>query len=94
VFAAQIDILTLNNLLTDNNGWRSIGEGETGEVLLSGEDRLLRSQSRFLIENADTFLAGKGQRLAGIDRQSDPYAWHDDPLHAQPVRGSRAGLPQ
>jgi class 3 adenylate cyclase len=57
VFAAQIDILTLNNLLTDNNGWRSIGEGETGEVLLSGEDRLLRSQSRFLIENADTFLA-------------------------------------
>jgi class 3 adenylate cyclase len=57
VFVAQIDILTLNNLLTDNNGWRSIGEGDTGEVLLIGEDRLLRSQSRFLIENPDAFLA-------------------------------------
>ena len=57
VFVAQIDILTLNNLLTDNNGWRSVGQGETGEVLLTGEDRLLRSQSRFLIENPETFVA-------------------------------------
>ena len=57
VFVAQIDIVTLNNLLTDNNGWRSIGLGETGEVLLTGEDRLLRSQSRFLIQNPDKFLA-------------------------------------
>jgi class 3 adenylate cyclase len=57
VFVAQIDIRTLNNLLTDNNGWRSTGQGETGEVLLTGEDRLLRSQSRFLIQSPDTFLA-------------------------------------
>ncbi|MBV9731634.1 MAG: HAMP domain-containing protein, partial [Verrucomicrobia bacterium] len=56
VFVAQVDILTLNNLLTDNNGWRSTGQGETGEVLLVGEDRLLRSQSRFLIENPDKFV--------------------------------------
>ena len=42
VFVAQIDIVTLNNLLTDNNEWRSTGQGETGEVLLTGEDRLLR----------------------------------------------------
>ena len=57
VFVAQVDILTLNNLLTDNNGWRSTGQGETGETLLVGEDRLLRSQSRFLIENPDKFVA-------------------------------------
>ena len=57
VFVAQIDILTLNNLLTDNNAWRSTGQGETGEVLLVGEDRLLRSQSRFMIESPDRFLA-------------------------------------
>ena len=43
VFVAQIDIRALNNLLTDNNGWRSTGQGETGEVLLTGEDRLMRS---------------------------------------------------
>src|ERR1700732_575984 len=51
VFVAQIDIRALNNLLTDNNGWRSTGQGETGEVLLTGEDRLMRSQSRFMIES-------------------------------------------
>jgi class 3 adenylate cyclase len=57
VFVAQVDILTLNNLLTDNNEWHATGQGETGEVLLTGEDRLLRSQSRFLIENPDKFVA-------------------------------------
>ena len=57
VFVAQIDIRGLNNLLTDNNGWLSTGQGETGEVLLTGEDRLMRSQSRFLIEAPEKFLA-------------------------------------
>jgi class 3 adenylate cyclase len=57
VFVAQIDIRTLNDLLTDNNGWRSTGQGATGEVLLTGEDRLLRSQSRFMISSPDKFLA-------------------------------------
>jgi class 3 adenylate cyclase len=57
VFVAQIDIRTLNDLLTDNNGWRSTGQGATGEVLLTGEDRLLRSQSRFMIDSPTEFLA-------------------------------------
>src|SRR3984957_13998097 len=57
VFVAQIDIRDLNNLLTDNNGWLSTGQGKTGEVLLTGEDRLMRSQSRFMIESRDKFLA-------------------------------------
>jgi class 3 adenylate cyclase len=57
VFVAQIDIRTLNDLLTDNNDWRSTGQGATGEVLLTGEDRLLRSQSRFMIDSPAEFLA-------------------------------------
>ncbi len=57
VFVAQIDIRTLDSLLSDNNGWRSTGQGETGEVQLVGDDRLLRSQSRFMLENPDKFLA-------------------------------------
>jgi class 3 adenylate cyclase len=57
VFVAQIDIRTLNGLLSDNNGWHSTGQGNTGEVQLVGEDRLLRGQSRFMVENPDKFLA-------------------------------------
>jgi class 3 adenylate cyclase len=57
VFVAQIDIRTLNDILTDNNGWRLTGQGATGEVLLTGEDRLLRSQSRFMIDSPAEFLA-------------------------------------
>jgi class 3 adenylate cyclase len=56
VFVAQIDIRTLNGILSDNNGWRSTGQGNTGEVQLVGEDRLLRGQSRFMVENPDQFL--------------------------------------
>jgi class 3 adenylate cyclase len=56
VIVTQIDIRTLNGLLSDNNGWRSTGQGNTGEVQLVGEDRLLRGQSRFMVENPDKFL--------------------------------------
>jgi class 3 adenylate cyclase len=57
VFVAQLDIRTLDNLLTDNKQWQATGQGETGEVQLLGEDRLLRSQSRFMATEPDKFLA-------------------------------------
>lgn len=57
VFVAQIDISTLNSLLTDDGAWQRTGQGETGEVLMVGEDRLLRSQSRFMAADPEKFLA-------------------------------------
>lgn len=57
VFVAQIDIRTLNSLLTDDKHWEMTGQGETGEVQLVGEDRLLRSQSRFMATDPEQFLA-------------------------------------
>jgi hypothetical protein len=57
VFVAQIDIHTLDDLLTDQHGWRTTGQGDTGEVILVGEDRLYRSQSRFMATEPDRFLA-------------------------------------
>ncbi len=57
VFVAQIDVSTLNALLIDSGHWQETGEGRTGEVLMVGEDRLLRSQSRFLATDPNTFLA-------------------------------------
>lgn len=57
VFVAQIDIRALNSRLTDNNGWRITGQGNSGEVQLVGEDRLLRSQSRFMTTDPEQYLA-------------------------------------
>ncbi len=57
VFVAQIDVSALNVLLTDAGRWQETGQGKTGEVLMVGEDRLLRSQSRFLATDPNTFLA-------------------------------------
>jgi class 3 adenylate cyclase len=57
VFVAQIDVGTLNGLLTDGGHWQETGQGRTGEVLMVGEDRLLRSQSRFMATDPGKFLA-------------------------------------
>ena len=57
VFVAQIDVGTLNTLLTDAGQWKETGQGNTGEVLMVGEDRLLRSQSRFMATDPNKFLA-------------------------------------
>jgi class 3 adenylate cyclase len=56
IFAAQVDIKTLDALVTDNGQWQEAGQGLTGEVILVGQDRLLRSQSRFMTENPGQFL--------------------------------------
>ena len=57
VLVAQIDVNTLNSLLTDDNNWSLTGQGDTGEVQLVGEDHLLRSQSRFMATDPTKFLA-------------------------------------
>ena len=57
VLVAQIDVGTLNSLLTDDNGWSLTGQGNTGEVQLVGEDHLMRSQSRFMATEPADFLA-------------------------------------
>jgi class 3 adenylate cyclase len=56
IFTAQIDIDTLNDLVTHEGRLQEAGEGHSGEVLLVGQDRLLRSQSRFMAEDPVRFL--------------------------------------
>ncbi|RBP07435.1 class 3 adenylate cyclase [Roseiarcus fermentans] len=57
VMVAQLDIEAMNRLLTDGGRWRESGQGETGEVYLVGEDRLMRSQSRFAQEHPEALSA-------------------------------------
>ena len=60
--AFQVSIDTINDLTTGSEGWQEQGLGDTGEVYLVGRDDLMRSNSRRLIENPDTYaeIAIKG----------------------------------
>ncbi|MFN7910293.1 MAG: SpoIIE family protein phosphatase [Bacteroidota bacterium] len=52
VVAFQMPIDNINKLMTNNNKWKEIGLGTTGETYIVGEDFTLRNQSRFLIEDS------------------------------------------
>ena len=43
--------------MTGNQGWSDQGLGETGEVYLAGDDFLMRSVSRLLVEHPDDYVA-------------------------------------
>jgi methyl-accepting chemotaxis protein len=60
----QMPIDGINSIMTNKQSWRDTGFGESGETYLVGSDNLLRSQSRFLIEN-------KAEYLAAISSQVD-----------------------
>lgn len=52
ILAIQLPIDEINNVLTGNKNWERDGLGKTGETYLVGGDLLMRSMSRFLIEDA------------------------------------------
>ncbi|MBE9066770.1 adenylate/guanylate cyclase domain-containing protein [Leptolyngbya cf. ectocarpi LEGE 11479] len=51
ILAVQLPVDRINNVLTGNQNWENEGLGQTGEVYLVGADLLMRSISRFLIED-------------------------------------------
>jgi len=54
--AVQIPITQINSVMTGDRKWADQGLGETGEVYLVGEDKLMRSESRLLVEHPDTYV--------------------------------------
>ena len=53
----QMPIDGINAIMTNNGNWQETGFGESGETYLVGQDGLLRSQSRFLLEDFEGYLA-------------------------------------
>ena len=51
ILAVQLPVDRINNVLTGNQNWENEGLGKTGEVYLVGADFLMRSISRFSIED-------------------------------------------
>jgi class 3 adenylate cyclase len=57
IMVLRLPIEPISRALSGNRQWQADGLGETGEVYLLGPDQTMRSDSRFLIENRDSFLA-------------------------------------
>ena len=51
ILVVQLPVDQINSVLTGNRGWEREGLGKTGETYLVGSDYLMRSISRFLIED-------------------------------------------
>lgn len=56
VLALQLCIEEINFVMTGNRQWAAEGLGQSGEALMVGEDSLMRSDSRFLIEDKANYL--------------------------------------
>lgn len=64
ILAVQLSITDLNQVMTSDGKWEEVGLGKTGEVYLVGQDRLLRSSSRFELQDRDGYL--KALRRVGV----------------------------
>jgi PAS domain S-box-containing protein len=56
VLIFQMPIDRINNIMTNNQSWESVGLGESGETYIVGEDFLMRNQSRFLIDDSENYF--------------------------------------
>jgi class 3 adenylate cyclase len=56
VLAIQVPVDEINNVMTSNRKWEADGLGKSGETYLVGQDYLMRSVSRFLIETPEEYL--------------------------------------
>lgn len=55
VLAFQLPVDEINNVMTGGRNWSRDGLGKTGETYLVGQDYLMRSVSRFLIEDGKNY---------------------------------------
>ncbi len=56
VLAVQLPVDRMNSVMTGDGDWKEDGLGESGETYLVGTDFLMRSDSRFVIEEPERFL--------------------------------------
>ncbi|HEV2916272.1 MAG TPA: hypothetical protein VGW78_00840 [Candidatus Babeliales bacterium] len=56
VLIFQMPIKIINSIMTYDKRWTDVGLGNTGEVYLRGSDKLMRSMSRFFIEDRTAYI--------------------------------------
>lgn len=55
ILAFQMPVDKINDIMTGHRNWEANGMGESGETYLVGPDYRMRSVSRFLIEDAESY---------------------------------------
>ncbi len=68
VLVFQLPVERINDVMTMGGAWASMGMGASGETYLVGADQMLRTESRFLIESAEAYLASI--RAAGVEERT------------------------
>ncbi len=63
VLAMQYPIDKLTETLNAGKAWKSIGLGETGDVFLVGNDKFMRTNARYVLENKAEFLTQLGSTV-------------------------------
>jgi methyl-accepting chemotaxis protein len=64
----QMPVDKINDVMTSNARWNEVGLGESGETYLIGEDLLMRTNSRFLIEDKEGYI--KALRDGGVQEKT------------------------
>ena len=65
VLVAQVSDKSINDFMTNNGAWKKQGLGDSGELFLAGEDKLMRTNSRFLLEDKPGYV--KTLEAAGVN---------------------------
>ncbi|MEM7127071.1 MAG: adenylate/guanylate cyclase domain-containing protein [Chloroflexota bacterium] len=68
ILAFGLPVDRINNIMTSNQSWEQMGFGQTGETYLVGADLLMRSDSRFLLEDPDAYLQSLSRN--GVTREN------------------------
>ena len=68
VLAFQLSVDEITKITTSNKDWKGDGLGATGETYLVGADFTMRSQSRFLLEDAKNYVAALKETSNTIEK--------------------------
>lgn len=93
VLIFQMPIGRINKVMTHDSSWMQVGLGESGETYLVGEDTLMRSASRFLIEDKVNYL--EAIKASGVPEKTVEMIESKETsigLHPIATDGSRAAL--
>lgn len=80
----EMPIERITRVMTSEGNWESSGLGSTGEAYLVGHDSLMRSPSRLLIEDPDSYAAA-ATRMGGDAIAIERAVARSDSLLLQPV---------